>query len=165
MKAESKEVTSMPKMLLPAAGHLANSSFDEDFEDLGGELRCPCGGEYFRLFHSGRRPTALQRFFRTFRIDPDGGKTLAIAAKCALCGWTCTLHCDEPDGDGWLLPEENEMKEFIHPRLRDQRLRLAIHYYWEANETGGERAWDVGYLGIYLRGWNDEHPKPLSIFD
>lgn len=155
----------MAKMLLPAAGHLANQEWEEDFRDLRGELRCPCGGEYFRLFHSGKAITPLQRVFRSYRIDPDGGKTLAIAAKCAVCGWTCTLHCDEPDGDGWLLPPESEMKEFIHPRLRDQRLRLALCYYWESGEEGEEQPWDITYIGSYIHGWNDEHPKRLEIFD
>lgn len=155
----------MSKMLLPAAGHLTNCVWDDDFEDLRGELRCPCGCEYFRLHHTGRRPSVLQRLFRTYRIDPEGADTLAIIARCSACGWSCPLHCDEPDGDGWLLPAEASLREFVHPRLHDQRLRLALGYYWEANEDGGERPWDIGYLGLFIHGWNDEHPKHLDIFD
>ena len=157
----------MAKMPLPAAAWLVNRQEDDEFEELRGDLRCPCGCDTFRVYHSGKRPTLLSRLFSGERIWPEGAKTLAILAKCSACGKGCWLHCDEPEGDGWQLPEEDELTEFVHPRLHDQRLRLSLIYYWEWKDEVDvkDRAWHIGYSGVFVYGCNDEHPKRIGIFD
>lgn len=155
----------MPKMPLPAAAWLVDRKEDDEFEELRGNLRCPCGCDTFRVYHSGKRPNLLTKLFAGVRIVPDGAKTLAILAKCSACGKGCWLHCDEPEDDGWQLPEESGLLPFIHPRLRDQRLRLFLIYYWVWDENETDRDWRIGYSGVFVYGSSDEHPKPIGIFD
>ena len=156
----------MSTMHLPADSWLVNRQEDSDFEELRGTLRCPCGCETFRIYHSGRkRPNLLTRLYWGVRIIPDGAKTLAILAKCSACGKGCWLHCDEPSEEGWELPEENSLIPFTHPRLRDQRLHISLLYYWVWDESEAVRTWHIGYSGIFIYGSNDEHPKQIGIFD
>ena len=157
----------MAKMALPAAKWLVNRKEDDEFEELRGELRCSCGCEAFRLYHSGKRPNPLARVFGDVSIRPDGAKTLAILAKCSACGKRCCLHCDEPEGDGWQLPPEDSLMEYIHPRLHDQRLRISLIYYWEWKDEVdvSDRTWHIGYSGVFVYGSSDEHPKRIGIFD
>ena len=154
----------MPKMPLPVAGRLVNLREDEDAHPLWGDLRCDCGSGLFRLRHNGKQAHPLLGRWAVNWIRP-ADSPLVMDACCADCGRVYVLHCTARDNRGWLLPSSPAMTEFVHPSLRDQRVKVGVWYCWNEGPSTEDGAYHTGYDMFSLSVWNDEHPKEISIFE
>ena len=146
---------------LPCLPHLINRDEDAEIPAIKGTLRCNCGCETFRLYHSGKQAHPWLGSWYCSWILP-GKETLCISARCSACGQEIPLHCDERDERGWNMSAAS-LVEFIHPKLHDQRLRIEAAYGWE--NSGAEGEWNPEYSDFSLDAWNDEHPKKIRIFE
>lgn len=153
----------MSKVPLPAAPFLVNLREDEDAHPLWGDLRCPCGCETFRLRHNGRQAHPLLGRWCTNCIRPDRSP-LVIDACCSECARVIVLHCTARNENGWLLPGD-AMTEFVHPKLRDQRVRVGVWYCWNEGPSTEDGVYHTGYDMFSLGVWNDEHPKEIPIYE
>lgn len=154
----------MKKHPLPAVPFLINLREDEDAHPLWGDLRCSCGCELFRLRHNGAQPHPLLGRFFTNWIKP-ANNALVIDACCCECRRVIPLHCAERDAQGWLLPANPAMTEFVHPKLRDQRVHVGVWYCWNEALPAGDDPYHSGYDMFSLGVWNDEHPREIPIYE
>lgn len=153
----------MSKVPLPAAPFLVNLREDEDAHPLWGDLRCSCGCETFRLRHNGRQAHPLLGWWCTNWIRPDRSP-LVIDACCSECARVIVLHCTARNENGWLLPGD-AMTEFVHPKLRDQRVRVGVWYCWNEGPSTEDGVYHTGYDMFSLGVWNDEHPREIPIYE
>ncbi len=145
-------------MKLPVAPYLTH--IDEEDRAVGmlqGDLLCPCGGRHFRVAHDGKRRHALLGGWWDFWLC-DAKR---IESRCASCGARMLLH-DETGS--WELPPPNELAEFVHPRLHDQRGRLRIGYQWDDAEEPFTLD-DTDYSSFFIDLKSDETRKPIALFE
>lgn len=147
---------------LPCLPYLVSREEDRDVPAIKGTLRCNCGCEAFRLYHTGKQAHPLLGSWYCSWILA-GRETLLIEARCSACGERIPLHCDDRGEEGWRMPAQKPMTEFVHPKLHDQRLHIEVIYGWE--HAGAEGEWTPDYVDFCLDAWNDEHPKKLRIFE
>ena len=153
----------MSKVPLPAAPFLVNLREDEDAHPLWGDLRCPCGCEAFRLRHNGKQAHPLLGWWCTNWIRPDRSP-LVIDACCSECGRVIVLHCTAWNENGWRRSGD-AMTEFVHPKLRDQRVHVGVWYCWNEGPSTEDGVYHTGYDMFSLSVWNDEHPGEISIYE
>lgn len=152
----------MALMLLPAYPYLSNREEDREDCAIKGTLRCDCGSEIFRIYHNGKQAHLLLGSWYSNWIKASG-ETLLIDARCAACGRIVHLHCDDRSEDGWRMPENEKMTEFVHPKLHDQRVQIEVAYQWEEGAVSDE--WHAAYTDFILDAWNDAHPRKIRIFE
>lgn len=154
----------MTRMALPANGLLVDGAHNGATDAFEGEMRCRCGHAFFRIRHNGRLVSPWIRWWAGDWFLPDGG-ALVIDACCARCGRTTVLHCSQKDRNGWMLPEAPVMQEFVHPRLRDQRVRLYVGYFWDDEREAEAGQYLTTYTLFSLAARNDEHPAGLHVYE
>lgn len=146
---------------LPCLEYLVNREDDLEAPAMKATLRCKCGGENFRIFHSGKQAHPLLGSWYCSWILPNK-KPLVIQAQCVACGVSIPLHCEDRDENGWYIPD-TPLMEFAYPKLHDQRLRIEVAYGWE--KSSAESEWNPEYSDFCLDAWNDEHPKKIRIYE
>ena len=147
---------------LPCFDYLAHVEADRESAALKGRLRCSCGCETFRLYHSGKQAHPWLGSWYCSWITA-GRDTLLIDAHCTACGKSIPLHCDDRGKNGWRRPAGQTLTEFVHPKLHDQRVRVEVVYGWE--NAGAQEDWSTAYTDFCLDVWNDEHPRKIRIFE
>ena len=146
---------------LPCFAHLTQVEEDHELPALKGKLRCSCGCETFRLHHNGKQAHPLLGSWYCSWILAKAAPLL-IVARCSACGTGIPLHFDGQDKDGWHHPEKFALREFVHPRLHDQRVHIEVAYSWEHTEPEDGV---TGYSDFCLDAWNDEYPKKIRIYE
>ena len=154
----------MSEMILPASG-LLHDSDETGSDSYEGYLRCPCGGEFFRLRHNGRRANALLRWWAANPIRAVKGQPLVIEACCCECGKAVILHCSEKDERGWLLPENPRMEELVLPGLHDQRVRPYVWYCWDDEPELRDGQYVASHSLFSLGVCSDEKPKTIHVYE
>ena len=147
---------------LPCFAYLTQADEDREIPALKGRLRCRCGCETFRILHSGKQAHPWLGSWYCSWILPRGTAMLMITARCSACGASIPLHGGGTGADGWQQPEKSVLREFVHPRLHDQRVHIEVAYSWEHTEPEDGV---TGYSDFCLDAWNDEHPKKIRIFE
>jgi len=154
----------MSKMILPADGLVANQKQEDRADSLAGDLRCSCGCEVFRIRHNGKQAHPLLARFAANWIRPDGS-TLVIDARCAACSRVIPLYCSAQDAQGWILPTDPPMTEFVHPKLRDQHVRVNVWYCWDDVPEMLEGHYLATSTLFSLAIRSDELPREICIFE
>ena len=91
-----------------------------------GSLKCECGCENFKIFHTGKQ---TKGFFSPHIKKEE--KQILIEAKCSKCGKKIKIYDTTVDGEKPVMVTHFDVKPFIYKDKEDYKVKIFMNYYEE----------------------------------
>lgn len=91
-----------------------------------GHLKCDCGCEEFKIFHTGKQTKGI--FSSHIKKEE---KQILIEAKCSKCGKKIKLYDTSIDGEKPVMVTHLDELQFIYKNKEDYKVKIYMNYYEE----------------------------------
>ena len=125
---------------------------ERDRVAVKGGLRCSCGCEQFKIFHTGKQTKGI---LASHIIESQ--KQILIEAKCSKCGRTIQLYDSSYDGEKPFTVSHPEVKQFLYKNISDFKIKIILNYYEENYMTN-----KFAMIYIYLY---DDNNKQIVLYE
>lgn len=101
---------------------------EHDKVSVCGKLKCDCGSEKFKIFHTGRQTKGI--FTPCIKKEK---KQLLVEVKCSKCEKKIKIYDTSVDGEKPTMNMNDffEKKQFIYKNNEEFKVRVLINYYEE----------------------------------
>ena len=125
---------------------------EHDKVAVRGKLKCECGSEEFKIFHTGKQTKGI--------FSPHikkAEKQISIEARCSKCGKRIKIYDTSIDGIKTVMNTAFNEKQFIYKDKEDYKVKIFMNYYEENYMTNK-------FVAIYIH-LVDNNNKEIVLYE